>query len=53
VHLLVAPQGPIGGITGILPDGWCRMAYPFALHVRGLLQERQLIEAKPPPADEG
>jgi hypothetical protein len=30
VCLLVLPHGPIGEITGILPNGWCRVVFPVA-----------------------
>jgi hypothetical protein len=51
VRLLVAPQGPIGAITSVLPDGWFRVVFHFARSVRFRLHARQLIEVKPPLAD--
>jgi hypothetical protein len=52
VRRLVAPRGPIGEITGVLPDGWFRVVFPFARSVRVLFHECRIIEVKPPPADE-
>jgi hypothetical protein len=30
MRLLVVPHGPIEEITGLLPDGWFRVVFPFA-----------------------
>jgi hypothetical protein len=49
VRLLVAPRGPVGAITGVLPDGWYRVVFPFARSVRLRLHARQLLEVKQPP----
>jgi hypothetical protein len=34
VQLLVMPLGPKGAITGILPDGSCRMVFAFVPTMR-------------------
>jgi hypothetical protein len=51
VRLLVVPRGPIGAITGVFPDGWFRVVFPFAPSLRFRQHARRLIEVKPPPAD--
>jgi hypothetical protein len=48
VRLLVAPRGPIGEITGVFPDGWCRVVFPFAPNVRVRQHERPLLEVNQP-----
>jgi hypothetical protein len=49
-----APAGRAPGvdrrITGVLPDSWCRVAFPFAPSVRLRQHERQRIEGNQPPA---
>jgi hypothetical protein len=49
VRLLVSPRGPIGEITGVFPDGWFRVVFPFAPNVRVRQHERQRIEVNQPP----
>jgi hypothetical protein len=43
VRLLVTPRGR-SAITGVLPDGWCRVVFPFALRVHFGRQKRQRSE---------
>jgi hypothetical protein len=49
VRLLVSPRGPIGEITGVFPDGWFRVVFPFAPSLRFRRHECQRIELNHPP----
>jgi hypothetical protein len=49
VRLLVTHREPIGAITGVHPDGWFRVVFPFAPSVRFQRHECQRIEVKQPP----
>jgi hypothetical protein len=48
VRLPVAPQGRLA-ITSILPDGWCRVVFPFPPRMCLRRHARQRIEVNQPP----